>query len=296
MGHLRDVATQIQTEEKAAIRVHCLAHCLNLCLQDAARKCAIVRDALDLIMEISKLIQYSPKRSGIFEQCKHDLAIPGSGLRPLCPTRWTVRTVAIDSVLRNYLALMDALESIGRESHDDYGRRANGILSLQRFDTYFGLKLSLLIFGATEETSKVKILPFKKVFKLQTWQRHTWFDRGMIRLMTLSMLQLLNNLSSTLIIPFYLGIEDHQDVSTVVKLLTSLLHQRNSSKSNIMKSLIFQGGLIKLPWRDHTVNDSSISIPKAINDAYQKDINMKRLERQLQMMQDLVSAYKTSEF
>ena len=53
MGHLRGVGTQIQAEEVTAISVHCLAHCLNLCLQDAAKKCLPVRNALDLVMEIS---------------------------------------------------------------------------------------------------------------------------------------------------------------------------------------------------------------------------------------------------
>ena len=90
MGHLRGVATQIQAEEAAAISVHCLAHCLNLCLQDTAKKCVSVRNALDIVMEISKLIRYSPKRTLVFEQCRQDLSISGASLRPLCPTRWTV--------------------------------------------------------------------------------------------------------------------------------------------------------------------------------------------------------------
>ena len=65
-----------------------------------------------------------------------------------------MRTAAIDSVLRNYPALLEALDNISNESHDDYGRRANGILTqLERFDTFFGLKLSHLVFSATEQTS-----------------------------------------------------------------------------------------------------------------------------------------------
>ena len=39
-----------------------MAHCLNLCLQDAAKMSTIVRDCLGLIGEISQLIHYSPKR------------------------------------------------------------------------------------------------------------------------------------------------------------------------------------------------------------------------------------------
>ncbi len=154
MGHLSGVATQIQADEATAICVHCFAHCLNLCLQDVAKKSQPVRNALDLVIEVFKLIRYSPKRTLVFEQCKQELSLPGTNLRPLCPTRWTVKTGAIDGVLRNYSALIESLEKISNESHDDYGRRANGILALlERFDTYFGLKLSFLVFSATEQMS-----------------------------------------------------------------------------------------------------------------------------------------------
>lgn len=50
------VGARIGSEEASAITVHCLAHCLNLCLQDAARKFPIIRDALDVVNEIFKLI------------------------------------------------------------------------------------------------------------------------------------------------------------------------------------------------------------------------------------------------
>ena len=39
MGHLKGVTTQISKEEPNPISVHCFAHCLNLCLQDAAKHC-----------------------------------------------------------------------------------------------------------------------------------------------------------------------------------------------------------------------------------------------------------------
>ena len=65
-----------------------------------------------------------------------------------------MRTEAINAVLRNYPALLNALQSIGDTSYDDYGRRANGILAqLEKFDCYFGLKLSYLVFSGTEQTS-----------------------------------------------------------------------------------------------------------------------------------------------
>ena len=152
MGRLTGVAKQ--NEYPAALRVHCLAHCLNLCLQDAAKKCKPIRAALDNVMELTQLIRYSPKRTLVFQQCKQELSIKGVGLRPLCPTHWTVQTAAIDAVLKNYPALLKALQNISETCYDDYGRKANGLnAQLEKFDTYFGLKLSHLIFSGTEQTS-----------------------------------------------------------------------------------------------------------------------------------------------
>lgn len=126
VGHLLGVAKQLQDEQPAAIKVRCFAHSLNLCLQDAAKKCQPNR-ALDNTMELCKLIKYTPKHTHVFQQCKQELSVKGTGRRPLCPTRWTVRTGAINAVLQNYSALLQALQSIGEISYDDYGRRANGL-------------------------------------------------------------------------------------------------------------------------------------------------------------------------
>ena len=87
MGYLSGVATQLRKE----LRTNCdsssqfctAAHCLNLCLQDAAKVCTIVRDSLGLIGEISQLINYSPKRSFIFSKCKDELCPHTKGLKPL---------------------------------------------------------------------------------------------------------------------------------------------------------------------------------------------------------------------
>ena len=152
MGHLSGVAKQ--DEQPAAIKVHCLAHSLNLCLQDTAEKCQLIRTALDNTMELCKLIRYSPKRTLLLQECKQELSIGGTGLRPLCPTRWTVRTGAINAVLKNYPTLLQALQTTADTCYNDYGRRANSIFTqLHKFDTYFGLKLSHLIFSGTEQTS-----------------------------------------------------------------------------------------------------------------------------------------------
>ena len=67
-GLRNGVATQIQAEVPLAIPVHCLAHCLQLVSQEAGRKCRSLREVLELVKEIVKLVKLSPKRSTLFVQ------------------------------------------------------------------------------------------------------------------------------------------------------------------------------------------------------------------------------------
>ena len=47
------------------------------------------------------------------------------------------------------------MEEISDTTHDGYGERANGVLlSLDKFDSVFGLKLGYLLFGDTEQLSR----------------------------------------------------------------------------------------------------------------------------------------------
>jgi len=55
------VATRILGENPAALPVHCLAHSLSLCLQDAGKEIQLLRDALDIVKEISQLTKFLPK-------------------------------------------------------------------------------------------------------------------------------------------------------------------------------------------------------------------------------------------
>ena len=61
-GIQNGVATQIANEEKRAIFIHCYGQALNLATGDAVKNSSILKDALDIAYEISKLIKYSPIR------------------------------------------------------------------------------------------------------------------------------------------------------------------------------------------------------------------------------------------
>ena len=80
-GHLRGVASRCK-EEPAALYVHCFAHSLNLCLQDASQSCTSVRDSLELVMEIVKLIKIYPKRTTLFNTIKSQLSPETHNLKP----------------------------------------------------------------------------------------------------------------------------------------------------------------------------------------------------------------------
>ena len=67
-GKRKSLATLIRNEVPAALPVHCLAHLLNLCLQDVGRQNHLLRDAMDIVREIVGLINRSPKRTHLFNE------------------------------------------------------------------------------------------------------------------------------------------------------------------------------------------------------------------------------------
>ena len=85
-GCISCVAKRFENENKSAISVHCLAHCMNLYLEDIARgKC--IKEASNFVMEFIQLIKYSLKRQVVFEkiQTQHEDS-PASKIQTLCPT------------------------------------------------------------------------------------------------------------------------------------------------------------------------------------------------------------------
>ena len=63
----------IQVNPKALF-VHCYAHSLNLAVQDTTKENPVIRDALDVTNEITKVVKGSPKREAWLEQIKSTAA------------------------------------------------------------------------------------------------------------------------------------------------------------------------------------------------------------------------------
>lgn len=95
---------RISELEPRALLTHCYGHSLNLAAGDALKNSATVKDALETTREITKLVTFSPRREAIFRstQAEHfDDSAVITGIRLLCPTRWTVRAEALGSIIDN---------------------------------------------------------------------------------------------------------------------------------------------------------------------------------------------------
>ena len=101
------VAVQLLKEEPTALYTHCYGHSLNLACSDSIKKTALMRNALDVVLEITKLIKKSPRRDALLQKLKQELSPETPGIRVLCPTRWTVRATALHSILENYEVLLE---------------------------------------------------------------------------------------------------------------------------------------------------------------------------------------------
>ncbi len=100
------VVAKLNAAEPRAVFTHCYGHALNLACADTFRQCKLMQDALDTTHEITELIKKSPRRDGIFKRLKEEMASDSCGIRVLCPTRWTVKAEALNSILNNFTVLL----------------------------------------------------------------------------------------------------------------------------------------------------------------------------------------------
>jgi len=166
MGVRSGVSTQITQEQPKAVAVHCQGHSLSLAVKSLTQDCAILRDTLGTVGEISVLVKYSPKREtmlgkimenieGEFEdgdRAEHSV----TKLDKLCVTRWTVRAKCYRKVLDSYEALLKLWDEALLEKLDlETKSRIIGCKKqMETFTFYFGLSLSHRLYAITDNLSK----------------------------------------------------------------------------------------------------------------------------------------------
>ena len=155
-GVRNGVATRVLRVEPRALYTHCYGHSLSLSMCDTMKHSKIARDALDTTFEISKLIKFSPKREGMFNQLKHDLAPDCPGIHVFCPTCWTVRAQSLRSVLQNYSVLQELWISLLESSLESEMRaRITGVKAqMESFQYYFGVCVGELVLNHADNLSK----------------------------------------------------------------------------------------------------------------------------------------------
>jgi hypothetical protein len=138
-GHISGVSTRIKSLCSKAFFVHCNAHSLDLALQDLTRESLDISGALDMTKDIVNFIKDSPKRLNLLD------VIRGLDhyykLKPLCPTRWTVRASSMNLLLINYSLVKITLGEISEEGGRPAAKANGWQEKLEKSSSYFGLKL-----------------------------------------------------------------------------------------------------------------------------------------------------------
>ena len=159
-GARSGVATRICEEEPRAVYTHCYGHSINLAASDAVKESKLMRDALDTIYEITKLIKYSPRREAIFFNLKQEsdtsTGNPSPGIRVLCPTRWTVRANSLASIVSNYSALQSTWEeAVDLVRDSETKARINGVSAqMRKFDFLLGTLLGEMLLQHTDNLNR----------------------------------------------------------------------------------------------------------------------------------------------
>ena len=143
------VTARIATEEKRALNTKCLAYSLNLDVQDPTKSNSLIGDVLVEIQQLNNLIRSSAKRLGIFETIQKELSPEVPSLKPLCPTWWTVRYVALLTVQANFESILCAVEKISDEGTSaESTAKCQGLSrNVSRFEFLLGLKAAVCLFG-----------------------------------------------------------------------------------------------------------------------------------------------------
>ena len=114
-GRHTGVATQITRKEPRALYVHFMAHSLNLAVQDTCRSIQVISEVFDVVLEFLNIFKYIAKKKAMLLKLKSDLAPATPGIKPLCPTRWTVREESLHSIILNYTVILSVLQEIVEE-------------------------------------------------------------------------------------------------------------------------------------------------------------------------------------
>lgn len=153
-GSYSGAQAEMKKQQPLALYVHCGPHCLNLITQAACQASPLIRDALEWVHDLGTLSKQSGKFKGMFSAVAADSEGPNVSLRPLCPTRWTVRGNAVKAVLSQYESVLVSLEEMAA-SGSSSAAKANGLHDrFSKGKTVLGLLVALEVIEELECLNK----------------------------------------------------------------------------------------------------------------------------------------------
>ena len=104
----------VQMSLEKYIHTHCFGHALNLSVGDCIKQRKVMKMAIEVVGEISKLLEKLLKRDSSFDRIKSALAPDTRGFCALCLTRSTVNAAKLKSMIDNYEVLLEVWEGTQR--------------------------------------------------------------------------------------------------------------------------------------------------------------------------------------
>ena len=155
-GHISGVAARILQTESRAVFTHCQMHSLNLAIQDTMSSISQFRDFFNLMQELVVFLRDSSQRCEIVKTVALQVKCSQNNIRPLCPTRFTMKFRALDGLLKQLEILPLALNEISENTSDS---KMKSLVSgfdrrIHEHDFLFCLLLAHKIFEKTDILSK----------------------------------------------------------------------------------------------------------------------------------------------
>ena len=141
---------------RAESHLFAYGHSLQLAVGDMINGVRNLKDALDTTFEISKQVEFSPKREALFQKFKEDFAPEFPGFRTQCPTRCTVRGGSLKSVIDNWNVLQEVWdECLETKLEPDIKGRIIGVkYQMGTSDYFYGVNLGGMLFKHSENLSR----------------------------------------------------------------------------------------------------------------------------------------------
>lgn len=125
-------------------------HCVNLITQARCTASPLIRDSLSWVHQLGVLYGQSGKFKSMFESIATSKDTNLTTLKPLRPTRWTVRNTAIRAVLGQYERVLSSLEEMATTASKTASTASGLFEHFSKGKTVLGLTLASAVLGELE--------------------------------------------------------------------------------------------------------------------------------------------------